>query len=83
MSANKELPWKRGSEEAFRAVFSSWKIPTPRKSGEAGILTTESRRHGEQQQLLKRRGMKEAMRLPTLHKSGERAGPPAAGVVID
>jgi len=46
------------------------------RRGEAGIFTTETRRHGEQQDLLKRRGMKEAMRLPTLRKSGERVGHP-------
>jgi hypothetical protein len=48
------------------------------RRGEAGIFTTETRRHGEQQDLLKRRGMKEAMRLPTLRKSGERVGHPPA-----
>ena len=53
-------------------------LPTALKSGESGIFTTETRRHGEQQHLLKCRGMKEAIRLPILRKSGERMGHPRA-----
>jgi hypothetical protein len=59
-----------GREEALR-VFFIVEIPLLAKA-----MKPESspRRHGATENsniLLKRRGMKEAMRLPTLHKSGE------------
>ncbi len=53
------------------SLFDAVENRRPRESGEAGIFTTETRRHGEQQHLLKRRGMKEAMRLPILPKAAK------------
>jgi hypothetical protein len=49
------------------------------EAAKARIFTTEKRRHGEQQQLLKRRGMKEAM--ASAFAKAVKDGPPARKIV--
>jgi hypothetical protein len=64
-------PGSAYSEQMLSFLEKYSKLSSPlRKSGNR-IFTTETRRHGEQQDLLKRRGMKEAMRLPSFAKAAK------------